>query len=197
MPKKVIFISLALFMIILISGGLIFLNQKNTKNDAHPSENLSKETVIIPSPNVPTLSVRQTPKKEVGNQASLSGEIIVHPKESIDPRMLGFVSPDYQEKNKKEFGVEENGLVTILKQKYGQTLPVILNNSDGSFAQGTIQEKNGQDKWWLATKTDAGQWKIVTDGYTYAECNDIAAYKFPVSMVPVCWNSAKNTLINR
>lgn len=131
----------------------------------------------------------------VAIQATPAAETSVSPNQTIDEKTLGFFAPDYQEKNKTDFTSGENSLLDALKKKYGNKAQLILNSSENEYAQGVVNKDGSDDKWWLAAKNSSGKWRIVVEGYSYANCSDIASYHFPTSMVPVCWGS--NTLVTR
>jgi hypothetical protein len=62
----------------------------------------------------------------------------------------------------------------------GSTLSIVIEANTGSHARGGVD--NG---YFLATKVNEN-WKIVADGQGAIDCNVIAQYAFPVSIVPEC-----------
>lgn len=59
-------------------------------------------------------------------------------------------------------------------------LSIMINQNTGSHARGSVE--NG---YFLATKVN-GQWQIVAEGQGALDCQIIAQYRFPDSMVPEC-----------
>ena len=66
----------------------------------------------------------------------------------------------------------------------GSKLTVTIEENTGTHARGNVD--NG---YFLATKVN-GNWMIVADGQGVIECNAIAQYAFPASMVPECAGSS-------
>jgi hypothetical protein len=62
----------------------------------------------------------------------------------------------------------------------GSTLSIVIEANTGSHARGGVD--NG---YFLATKVNEN-WKIVADGQGAIDCNVIAQYAFPTSVVPEC-----------
>lgn len=90
---------------------------------------------------------------------------------------------------------QTNTLQAVLEKKYNESAAITQKDSSETYAQGIVKGK--KNTWWLAAKNKSGDWIIVADGSSYVNCEEIASYQFPPSIVPVCWSSKKNTLINR
>lgn len=68
----------------------------------------------------------------------------------------------------------------------GNTLRIDIVENIGSHARGGVD--NG---YFLAAKVNEN-WVIVADGQAMPDCNAVAQYGFPISMVPECSNSGSN-----
>jgi hypothetical protein len=89
---------------------------------------------------------------------------------SMVPECAGSISDDAAIRSAlaAHFGVDAN------------SLSVVVEESNGSHARGGVD--NG---YFLAAKVN-GSWVIVADGQGAIDCNVVAQYAFPASMVPEC-----------
>jgi hypothetical protein len=78
---------------------------------------------------------------------------------------------------------DEEALKTALAAHLGRNqseLNITINERNGSYARGGVD--NG---YFLAVRNES-QWQIVADGQGALDCQGIAQYEFPASMVPEC-----------
>ena len=61
-------------------------------------------------------------------------------------------------------------------------LNIVINQNTGTHARGCVE--NG---YFIAVKV-GGQWRIVADGQGALDCQTLAQYNFPPSMLPECQN---------
>lgn len=193
MQNKVLF-SLFVFIMLTVAGGTFFMVKTQAiKEPVKPREETTSLRATYP-PVKPTATTSLIASDSSNEEMEVDLQTSVKVGDEMNQEQLEVFEKKYKEKTKKDFGKEEDGLETALTAKYGDT-SFILNDSDGKYAQGLLERKNSEDRWWLATRNSSGKWIIVTDGYSYADCKIISAYHFPTSMVPVCWSG--NTLKTR
>ncbi len=69
---------------------------------------------------------------------------------------------------------------------------IIISHQTEIHAQGEFGQK-----WWLAFNDKEDGWTIIATGCSYINCHEINGYDFPSEMVPVCWDTNSNQLINQ
>jgi len=74
-------------------------------------------------------------------------------------------------------------------------LTYTVSKIQGDFAQGGASGQGGGAMWFAAKVNNT--WKLVWDGNGVILCSDIAAYPFPTSMIPECYNDATKTSVKR
>ena len=93
---------------------------------------------------------------------------------------------------------DEELIIQAMAQRHSRPIADVnltMSDNDGSYAKGgVIFAGDIGGAWWLAAKV-SDEWVIVADGNGTVMCDDVAAYSFPVSMVPECWDEATMTLI--
>jgi len=76
------------------------------------------------------------------------------------------------------------------------SLTLSISKIEGNFAQGGVSDEGGGGMW-FAAKED-GVWKLVWDGNGTIDCSILTLYPdFPTSMIPQCWDEAKQDTVAR
>ncbi len=77
-----------------------------------------------------------------------------------------------------------------------QTLNITISKIEGNYASGGASGQGGGGMWYAAKVS--GIWKLVWDGNGQINCSDIAPYPaFPTDMIPECWDTTTNKIVNR
>ena len=74
-------------------------------------------------------------------------------------------------------------------------MTITVSKIQGNYAQGGASEQGGGAMWFAAKVS--GAWKLAWDGNGTISCASIDPYKFPVTMIPECWNDTTQKLITR
>ena len=75
-------------------------------------------------------------------------------------------------------------------------LTISVSKIEGNYAQGGASDEGGGGMW-LAIK-EGGAWVLVWDGNGTIECSTFTLYpNFPTSMIPECYDSAKQDVVKR
>ena len=83
-----------------------------------------------------------------------------------------------------------------LKHNSKEDLTITVSKIEGMYAQGGASGEGGGGMW-LASK-EVGAWVLVWDGNGTIECSTFSLYPdFPPSMVPECYDSAKQISVKR
>jgi hypothetical protein len=84
-----------------------------------------------------------------------------------------------------------------LKHKSDESaLAISVSKVEGNYAKGTANDEGGGGMW-FAAKED-GVWKLVWDGNGIIECSTFDLYpQFPTSLVPSCFDPAKQDTVQR
>ncbi len=76
------------------------------------------------------------------------------------------------------------------------SLTVTVSKIDGDYAQGGVTDEGGGGMWFAAKEN--GLWHLVWDGNGVILCSDLSSYpNFPTSMIPECWDEAKQDTVVR
>lgn len=76
-------------------------------------------------------------------------------------------------------------------------LNITVAKVDGAYAQGGASAVGEGGGMWFAAEVD-GMWQLVWDGNGIIECSDLAAYsEFPSTLIPECYDSLTQQMINR
>lgn len=84
-----------------------------------------------------------------------------------------------------------------LKHKSDEnSLTLTVSQIDGNYAKGSVSDESSGGMW-FAEKKD-GAWMLVWDGNGIIECSTLTLYPdFSTSMIPECYDSAKQDVIKR
>jgi len=80
-----------------------------------------------------------------------------------------------------------------------QNLEITVAKIEGDYAQGGARPSDGEGGggMWFAARVD-GKWQLVWDGNGIIECSDLQDYPdFSNSMIPDCYDSQQQDLVNR
>lgn len=78
-------------------------------------------------------------------------------------------------------------------------IKITVSENDGQYATGGVgaETPQGGGGIWFAAKM-SGVWNIVWDGNGVVMCEDLTNYpKFPVDLIPQCYDSTTNTMVER
>ena len=80
-----------------------------------------------------------------------------------------------------------------------QNLEITVAKIEGDYAQGGAKPSDGEmgGGMWFAARADS-KWQLVWDGNGIIECTDLKSYPdFPNSMIPECYDSPKQDMVQR
>lgn len=78
-----------------------------------------------------------------------------------------------------------------------EALQITIAIIDGGYAKGGASVEGMGGGMWFAAQTE-GEWKLVWDGNGIIECSDLDAYpEFPSTLIPECYDSLTQQIINR
>jgi hypothetical protein len=101
--------------------------------------------------------------------------------------------------------VDETAVLKYVIKKYialkhnskENSLTITVSKIEGNYAQGGASDEGGGGGMWFAAKED-GAWRLVWDGNGVIECSTLTLYpNFPTSMIPECYDTAKQDIIKR
>lgn len=99
---------------------------------------------------------------------------------------------------------EEGGLEYAIKKlfidKYGpdaEDFVVNITDNMGEYAKGEVNPPDEGGGLWFASRAN-GQWALVWDGNGIIECGSLEDFpEFPASLIPQCYDTATEQMIER
>ena len=143
---------------------------------------------------------------ELSNDKSLSARVSLNRKEDLNiyEKMLRTIKLVITKNITLTPTVDEEAILKTIIKKYINTkhggsedsLTISVSRIEGNYAQGGASDEGGGGMW-FAAKED-GVWKLVWDGNGVIECSTFALYpNFPTSMIPECYDTAKQDIVQR